>query len=103
MSYLRSLKPEAGLLQIFEVFPRAARPLLEYHEVLLRRDSPFTAAERGLIAAYLSSLNKCNYCCAVHPQTTVVPRLDAKTAANLLANLPPAETTRSNMFPTTGG
>lgn len=36
MSYLHSLKPDAGLLQIFQAFPEIARPLLEYHEVLLR-------------------------------------------------------------------
>jgi hypothetical protein len=43
MSFLRS-KPDAGLLQIFQAYPEAARPLLEYHEVLLRGDSPFTSA-----------------------------------------------------------
>jgi hypothetical protein len=52
MSYLRSLKPNAGLLQIFEAFPEVARPLLEYHEVLLRGESPFSVGERELIAAY---------------------------------------------------
>lgn len=62
MSYLRSLKPGAGLLQIFRAFPEVARPLLEYHEVLLRGESPFSAAERELIAAYVSGLNNCNYC-----------------------------------------
>lgn len=71
MSYLRSLKPDAGLLQIFQAFPEVARPLLEYHEVLLRGGSPFSAAERELIAAYVSGLNNCNYCRAVHSQTAV--------------------------------
>ena len=54
MSYLRSLEPDAGILQIFQEFPEVARPLLEYHEVLLRGGSPFSAAERELIAAYVS-------------------------------------------------
>jgi uncharacterized peroxidase-related enzyme len=71
MSFLRSLRPEAGLLQIFQAFPETARPLLEYHEVLLRGESPFNAAERELIAAYVSGLNNCNYCRAVHSQTAV--------------------------------
>src|SRR5439155_8589721 len=62
MSFLRSLPPEAGLLQVFQAVPEAARPLLEYHEVLLRGESPFSAAERELIAAYVSGLNSCNYC-----------------------------------------
>jgi hypothetical protein len=61
MSYLRSLELDAGLLQIFQAFPEVARPLLEYHEVLLRGESPFSEAERELIAAYVSALNNCNY------------------------------------------
>jgi hypothetical protein len=56
MSYLRSLKPDAGLVQIFQAFPTITRPLLEYHEALLRGDSPFRAAERELIAAFVSGL-----------------------------------------------
>ncbi len=71
MSYLRSLPPDAGLMRIFQAFPHLARPLLEYHEVLLRGDSPFSAAQRELIAAYVSGLNNCNYCHAVHSQTAV--------------------------------
>src|SRR5215813_7090207 len=71
MSFLRSLEPEAGLLQIFQAFPEVTRPLIEYHEVLLRGDSPFCAAERELIAAYVAGLNNCNYCHAVHSQTAI--------------------------------
>ena len=51
MSFLKSVPPDEGLLEIFQAFPETARPLLEYHEVLLRGDSPFTAAERELMAA----------------------------------------------------
>jgi uncharacterized peroxidase-related enzyme len=88
MSFLRSLNPEAGLLQIFQAFPETARPLLEYHEVLLRGESPFSAAERELIAAYVSGLNNCNYCRAVHSHTAVALGIDAKSIANLLASSP---------------
>jgi uncharacterized peroxidase-related enzyme len=86
MSYLRSLKPDAGLLQIFQAVPEIARPLLEYHEVLLRGDSPFSVAERELIAAYVSSLNNCDYCHAVHSQTAVALGISAKTIAEMLSN-----------------
>jgi uncharacterized peroxidase-related enzyme len=88
MSYLRALPPDAGLLRIFQAFPDLARPLLEYHEVLLRGDSPFTAGERELIAAYVSRLNECNYCRAVHSQTAVALGIDVKSIANLLASSP---------------
>lgn len=69
MSYLPSLKPDAVLLDVFRAFPDAARPLLDYHEALLRGPSPFTVAERELIAAYVSGLNACGYCHGVHSAT----------------------------------
>ncbi len=69
MSFLKSLPPEAGLLRIFQAFPNPARPLIEYHEALLRGESPFTDKERELIAAYVSGLNACQYCHGVHSRT----------------------------------
>src|SRR6516165_1339699 len=86
MSFLRSLKSEAGLLQVFHAFSEAARPLLNYHEVLMRGESPFSAAERELIAAYVSGLNNCNYCRAVHSQTAVALGIRADLIPHLLAN-----------------
>jgi uncharacterized peroxidase-related enzyme len=86
MSFLRSLKSEAGLLQIFQAFPETARPLLEYHEVLLRGQSPFSAAERELIAAYVSGLNNCNYCRAVHSQTAVALGIPAEAISEIFSS-----------------
>jgi uncharacterized peroxidase-related enzyme len=86
MSFLRSLPVEAGLLQIFHAFPEAARPLIEYHEVLLRGESPFSATERELIAAYVSGLNNCNYCRVVHSQTAVALGVGADAMANVISN-----------------
>jgi uncharacterized peroxidase-related enzyme len=77
MSFLKSLQKDASLLQIFQAFPEVARPLLEYHEVLLRGESPFRPAERELIAAYVSGLNNCNYCRAVHLQTAIALGIQA--------------------------
>src|SRR5215467_1370757 len=71
MSFLKSLPPDAGLLEIFRAFPESAWPLLQYQEALLRGESPFTAAERELIAACVSGLNNCDYCRAVHSHTAV--------------------------------
>jgi hypothetical protein len=60
------LPEKATLLDVFRMFPETNRPLLEFHEVLLRGASPFTEAERELIAAYVSGLNGCRYCHGVH-------------------------------------
>ena len=42
------------------------RPLIEYHEALLRGESPFTVPERELMAAYVSGVNACQYCHGAH-------------------------------------
>ena len=42
------------------------RPLVEYHEALLRGDSPFTVPEREMMAAYVSGVNSCQYCHGAH-------------------------------------
>lgn len=83
MAYLSSLGSRATLLEVFRNFPETSKPLIEYHEALLRGPSPFSEAQRELIAAYVSGLNHCGYCHAVHTATAerlgieqgIVPRL----------------------------
>jgi uncharacterized peroxidase-related enzyme len=67
--YLGSLRAGASLIDVFKAFPATSTPLIEFHEVLLRGPSPFTAAERELIAAYVSGLNRCKFCHGVHTAT----------------------------------
>jgi len=55
-----------NLIDVFRAFPDASIPLIEYHEVVLRGPSPFTEAERELIAGFVSTLNGCGYCTSVH-------------------------------------
>jgi uncharacterized peroxidase-related enzyme len=69
MPHLRSLRSGASLIDVFKTFPETSAPLIEFHEALLRGPSPFTAAERELIAAYVSGLNGCGYCHGVHAAT----------------------------------
>lgn len=47
--------------------PETGNPLNELAEVLLRKQPhPLTPGERELIAAYVSGLNECNFCCSSH-------------------------------------
>jgi uncharacterized peroxidase-related enzyme len=46
--------------------PETAKPLNELAEVLLRGPHSLTPGERELIAAYVSGLNECEFCCASH-------------------------------------
>ncbi|HST64623.1 MAG TPA: carboxymuconolactone decarboxylase family protein [Mycobacteriales bacterium] len=69
MPTLPSLPDEAVLMDVFAAHPAGVRPLLQLHEELLRGPSPFSVAERELIAAYTSGLNDCAYCHGVHTAT----------------------------------
>lgn len=69
MTYLPAQPAEARLLDVFRTYPEASRPLLDYHEVLMRGPSDLTVAERELIAAFVSGLNECDYCHGVHAVT----------------------------------
>jgi uncharacterized peroxidase-related enzyme len=46
--------------------PETAKPLNELAEVLLRGPHPLSPGERELIAAYVSGLNECDFCCNSH-------------------------------------
>jgi uncharacterized peroxidase-related enzyme len=87
VSYLPSLKPDAALLDVLRAYPGPAVPLLDYHEALLRGPSPFTVAERELIAAYVSGLNACGYCHGIHQSTAEAFGLAEGTLEALLADL----------------
>jgi uncharacterized peroxidase-related enzyme len=45
------------------------KPILELSEVVLRGPSPFSEGVREMIAAYVSGLNDCKFCWAVHSAT----------------------------------
>jgi len=61
-----SLPNPPDLAAVFGKFPHGAKPLLEFHDIILRGDSPLTPGERELIAAHVSGLNACKYCYGAH-------------------------------------
>ncbi len=91
MAYLPSLPAKATLLDVFKTFPETNRPLLEFHEALLRGPSSFTEAEREMIAAYVSGLNGCRYCHGVHTATAERLGVPQGAIAALLAGDPKAD------------
>ena len=66
MTHLPSLPATAALFDVFKAYPEAARPLLAYHEILMRGPSSLSVAARERIAAYVSALNGCEYCRVIH-------------------------------------
>ncbi len=87
MAFLKSLPPDAVLLHVFKAFTATSQPLLAYHETLLRGPSPFSVAERELIAAYVSGLNACAYCHGVHEATAREFGISADLMTQLLDDL----------------
>ncbi|MFC7617250.1 carboxymuconolactone decarboxylase family protein [Actinokineospora soli] len=69
--------------------PETAKPLNELAEILLRAEPhPLTPGERELIAAYVSGLNECTFCCSAH---------SAFAAAQLTDGMPLVDQVRANL------
>jgi len=82
-----SLPQDPQLLDLFRLFPQAMQPLLEYHDRLLRDESPLTVGERELIAAYVSGLNACDFCHGAHIIAASVHGIDEGLFAALMADV----------------
>jgi uncharacterized peroxidase-related enzyme len=63
---LRSLPNDATLADLRSRYADLLELLRPYAERLMRGPSPFTPAERELIAAYVSGVNSCRYCHGTH-------------------------------------
>jgi AhpD family alkylhydroperoxidase len=60
--------PEAlpGITGLLNAYPQTAQPLLQLAQILLGSSSGLQRWEREFIAAYVSWLNKCNFCYSSH-------------------------------------
>jgi uncharacterized peroxidase-related enzyme len=87
VAHLESLPDNAVLMDVFRAFPATSRPLLDYHEVVMRGPSELTAGERELIAAYVSGLNACAYCHGVHTVTAQACGVAAGVAPAVVEDL----------------
>lgn len=64
-----SLGANATVPDILRMSPEAGKALLEMHEAIMRAPSALTPGQRELIAAYVSGINRCQYCHGVHAET----------------------------------
>ena len=68
------------------------RPIIELHQILMRSDdSPFTVAQRELLAAFVSGTNACNYCVGAHTATAVEFGVEEELVSSLLRNVDTAD------------
>ncbi len=65
-----------GVADVFLRDPTGYGPLLQFIEDVMTRDSELTAAEREMIAAYVSQLNACRFCIGVHHSTLAAMNVD---------------------------
>jgi alkylhydroperoxidase family enzyme len=77
-----------GIRGLMAFRPETAKPLNDLAETLLRSPNSMTPGERELIAAYVSGLNECNYCCSSH---------SAFAAAQLDAGMPLVDQVRADL------
>lgn len=87
MPFFSSLPTDAGVRRILQLNKPAGRALIEFHQALLRGDSPLSAAQLELIAAYVSGLNACQYCYGVHSETAKAFGLAEGALEALLADV----------------
>jgi uncharacterized peroxidase-related enzyme len=57
---------DPGIVALLRFRPETAGPLSALAEVLLRGDNTLSRGERELIAAYVSDLNRCQFCASSH-------------------------------------
>jgi uncharacterized peroxidase-related enzyme len=55
-----------GIIGLMRYRPETAKPLNALADTLLRGPHPLSPGERELIAAYVSDLNGCRFCCGSH-------------------------------------
>lgn len=88
MPRFESLPERAQLSDLFRRFPVGVRPLLEYHDILLRGPSPLSVGEREMIAAFVSALNACRYCHGAHRMIAELHGIDPQQLESLLQMTP---------------
>jgi uncharacterized peroxidase-related enzyme len=86
MPFFPSLPAAAGIAQLYDLNPDLRRPMHELGRVIMRGESPFSPAQRETIAAYVSSLNRCDYCFNGHSQMAVNLGVERATIERIVGN-----------------
>lgn len=71
MPFLPSLPATAGIGEIMRINPAVTKAMHELGQAIMRAPSPLTSGERELIAAFVSGINRCDYCYKGHVQMAV--------------------------------
>ena len=91
MVFLSSAGEEPNLVDVLATFPDSGRPLLAYLDALMLGESPYTPAERALMAAYVSGINFSQYCHGLFDAVAVAHGAEEGLVADLLTDLETAD------------
>ena len=86
MPQFKDIPANADLGHVFRRFPKGADHLLKYHDAVLRGPSDLSIGERELIAAYVSTLNSCNYCAGAHGVIAETFGIDPELLQRIIEN-----------------
>jgi uncharacterized peroxidase-related enzyme len=75
------------MMTLFERDKARYGPIFELRQNILRGPSPFSVGERELIAAFVSSLNQCQFCLPAHTQHATKGGFDVAVLPGLVANI----------------
>jgi len=88
MANLPSLPENANLFDVFRRFPKGLKPLMEYHDSLLREgNSDWSIEERETIAAFVSGINQCEFCFGAHMRMAQAFGLDSDKFELMMTDL----------------
>lgn len=91
MPFFPSFPDDANPRTIFALAPDRYHHWHEFSEKLMRGDSPFTMAERELIAGFVSGVNACQFCHGVHSQMAIAMGFADDTFATLMDDVDAAD------------
>ena len=93
MPFFPSLEAEDKVPHAFAKFNTGIeRPMIDLHQILMRGDeSPFSIAQRELLAAFVSSTNACKYCTGAHTATAMEFGVEETLISNLIDNVDTAD------------
>jgi uncharacterized peroxidase-related enzyme len=83
MTYLPGLAEDATLIEVFKAHPSVGAAIMMLNDAVMRQPAPFSPAEREAIAAYVSQINACQYCGALHADAATKLGMAAEDVAAL--------------------
>lgn len=93
MPFFPSLANEDKVPHAFANFNTGIeRPMIDLHQILMRSDdSPFSIAQRELMAAFVSGTNACKYCTGAHSATAIEFGVEESLISSLIDTIDTAD------------